>query len=197
MQDVPEGLGRGAAEIAIGLITAAGVGGAMFRIRGSAAFERWVGRGATTARIMAWALPMAMVTLGGIGHGWDFPIMAFAYWLGAIAPWFQSLSLGRVPEEKMQVLPSFLARRWPSLAAFLVEDSWRRDAVMHAIRGMIWVLPPTIALVYTGGCWWAMLLAGLVCLPAYEIGWRVSPRRGTEIGEVLFGAVVGAAAALS
>lgn len=188
---------REAATAVIGIVSAIVAGGAFFRLRGSAAFERWVGRGASTARIIAWAMPMALITLGGVGTGWNFALMVGAYWLGAIMPWFQSLSLGRVPEEKMQVLPSFAANWFPSLAAFLVEDSWRRDAFMHSIRGLLWVLPPTIALVYTGGCWWAMLLAGLVCVPAYELGWRVSSRHGTEVGEVLYGAAMGAAAALS
>lgn len=37
------------------------VGAAGFWLRGAAVFALWTGRGATTARIVAWAIPLALL----------------------------------------------------------------------------------------------------------------------------------------
>ena len=179
------------------VLAAAASGAAMFRFHGSSLFARIFNRGATTARIVAWALPMAMISLGGYPGVVPFTAVAFGFWLGAIFPWWQTLSLGRVSEVKMPLLPSSIAAALPGVAAFLSESSWRRDAALHAVRGVLWVIPPAIAISYFGGSPWPLILSGLMCVPCYEIGWRAMPRHATEIGELLFGSMIGAAAAVS
>lgn len=183
---------------AAGLILAALIGGAGFRLRGSQLFHRLTGRGATTARIVVWATPMALIGLDGQPDFWPMVLLVLAFWLGAVFPWFQSISLGRRREVKLP-LPLMVAILVPDrFEAFYEENSWRRDAVMHALRGMLWVIPPALAMGWLGHDWLPLMLAGLLCVPAYEIGWRVCPKRhAVELGEVLFGAALGAATALS
>lgn len=153
-----------------------------FRIRGDAAFARWTGRGATTARIVAWAIPVAA---SGWLLGLEWPVavaLGVAAWVGCLAPWWGSLDLGRH------------------------EGTWFRDFCLHSARGVLWTLPmagvvflaqfsvwPTVG----AGLWWPLLAAGALCGPAYELGYRIREKRGTEIGEALFGALIGGALVLA
>lgn len=165
------------AEIAAPLVLAAG-----FRLRGAAAFMRWTGRGATTARIFAWALPVGLCAWA-LGAWWPYAIaLGVASWVGCLAPWYGSLDLGRH------------------------EGTWLRDFAMHSFRGVLWTLPMAAVLfaaqftvwpeVGAGGWWW-LLIAGALCGLLYEAGYRVNEARGTEIGEVLFGAAIGVALVLA
>ena len=139
------------------------VGGAAFWLRGSALWEQWTGRGATSARFM-WGAALALVAVLG-GLWWPLaPAVVVAGWLGAIPGWWGSLKL---------------------------EDG--RQYAMHALRGLLWVLPLAVLLEVAGATGALVLIAGLACVPAYWIGWKVRPERATEIGEALFGACVGAA----
>jgi hypothetical protein len=59
--------------------------------------------------------------------------------------------------------------------------------------------------------WWILAASGLLTAPVYELGWRIFPDRrdpetghlipaamnGTEVGELLFGAIRGAALILA
>lgn len=146
------------------------VGGVGFWLRGSATFARATGRGATTARIVAWAMPLAAFAwlLTPLAWWWC-AALAVALWLGALPGWWGSLDLGRV------------------------EGAWPRDLALHTLRGVVWMAPAAAVLGLAGAAWWPPLLAGLSCGAAYEVGWRVWPARATEVGECLFGAACGAA----
>lgn len=145
------------------------VGGIGFRIRGAGEFQAVTGRGATTARIVAWSLPLATMwaAWGPAPPGW-WAVMAAALWLGSIAGWWGDLRL---------------------------VDA--RDIALHAARGVLWVLPAAalVALQVALLPALALLVAGALCAPAYLLGWRLCGRLGlggTEWGELIFGAVVGA-----
>lgn len=162
------------------------IGGLGFRLRGWEGFERLTGRGATTARIVCWALPMALLARVA-GASWpDAYAIGAGLYLGALAPWWRSLSLGANPADG------------PPLAQYL----------RHAARGLLWTLPAAAAHGWSAAVgWWALggdplaldvwrpalILAasGLACVPAYQIGaWTGG---GTAHGELIFGAVMGAA----
>jgi hypothetical protein len=194
------------------LLTAA-IGGAGFRFRGAEAFSRITGRGATTARVVCWAAPVAALAWALAALPWQWAVaLGAALWLGCLPGWWGSLDLGRD------------------------EGIWATDALAHAARGLLWTAPAAFVLaalevdggdlrravdelaaaedparlapllaglsraladaarvaLSSSGAWLA-LGAGLAVLPAYEIGWRVAPERATEIGEALFGAAAAAA----
>ncbi|MBR0653068.1 hypothetical protein GXW78_25655 [Roseomonas terrae] len=152
------------------------IGAAGFWLRGAAVFARVTGRGATTARVVAWAVPLALLAwlVTPLPWGWSLALAA-ALWLGCLPGWWGSIDLGRN------------------------EGGWSRDAALHTARGVLWGAPAAVVLWLAGGGWWWPLVAGLTCAPAYEIGWRLrpagDPRRpaATELGELLFGAALGAA----
>jgi hypothetical protein len=151
----------------------AAVGGFGFWLRGSALFEKWTGRGATTARITCWALPLGL-------FGWALglpPIeasaLAVAAWIGCLAPWWDSLDLGRQ------------------------EGTWLRDFAWHTLRGALWVAPIWLVVLLSFGSWWPLAVVALLCGIVYELGYRLWPAKGTEVGEALFGALIGLALAQS
>jgi hypothetical protein len=142
---------------------AAIIGGAAFWLRGSALFEQWTGRGATSARF-TWGAVLALVAVCG-GLWWPLaPAVVLAAWLGCIPGWWGSLKLEGV-----------------------------QQYAMHALRGFVWVLPLAILFEVAGAHGAVVLLSGAACVPAYWLGWRLLPSRATEIGEALFGAAVAAA----
>lgn len=145
------------------------IGALGFWLRGSAVFERLTGRGATTARIVAWAMPLSALAWLLTPLGWWSAMLAVALWLGALPGWWGTLDLGRM------------------------EGDWPQDFVLHTARGLVWMAPAAVVLAMAGATWWLPLVAGLTCGAAYEIGWRVHRVRATEIGELLFGAACGAA----
>ena len=152
------------------------IGAAGFWLRGAAVFQRITGRGATTARIVAWAAPLALLCWAVTPLPWWWCVgVAIALWLGCLPGWWGSLDLGRN------------------------GGSWVRDFALHTLRGVVWVAPAAAVLAAAGAAWWWPLLAGLACGVAYEIGWRLRPVGGarrpaaTEIGELVFGAAVGSA----
>jgi len=146
------------------------LGGVGFRLRGSAWVSLVTGRGATTARILCWAMPLAALAWVCGLVWWGAVLLALGLWAGCLAPWWDSLDLGRV------------------------DGALARDLAMHAARGVLWAAPAALALLIAGaGLWWIPLAASLACTPAYALGWAVVPARATEVGEVLFGAALGAA----
>lgn len=146
-----------------------------FRLRGAAGFEAWWDRtfpalaqfgGATTARVLTWAIPcgIAWLLLGGsVLASLGVAVMT---WVGCLAPWFKSIDLGRR------------------------EGEFWTDFKMHTIRGMMWVYPAAIIIQMDGGDGWIVALTGLTCAPVYELGYRIKETKGTEIGEALFGTCI-------
>lgn len=138
-----------------------------FRIRGDAKFMVWTGRGATTARIVAWATPIGLTAWHLYGGLWYVGLfMGVAAWLGAIAPWWDSIDMGRM------------------------EGRWIKDFALQTVRGVIWTAPMAAVALLSAGSPWPLLIAGALCGVVYEIGWRFKARQ-TEIAEAIFGGVVG------
>lgn len=147
----------------IEMLLGAIVGGAGFRIRGWSGFDKLTGRGATTARIV-WGGVLALIALLG-GLWWPLaPAVVLAGWLGCVPGWWGAL-----------------------------EPKTPQQYALHALRGFVWVLPLAIIFEAAGALGGVVLLSGAVCGPAYWLGRKVKPALGTEIGEVLFGAAIGAA----
>ena len=154
---------------------AAAVGAAGFWLRGAAVFQHLTGRGATTARIVAWALPLALLcwVLTPLAWWWCAAI-SVALWAGCLPGWWGSLDLGRQ------------------------AGDWRGDFALHTLRGELWAVPAVAVLFLAGGAWWWLWGASRLCGLVYEVGWRLrpppDPRRpnATEIGELAFGALLGA-----
>ncbi len=153
------------------LLIAMVLGAMLFRMRGAAGFRRITGRGKTTADA-AWALTMAAITAAP--SLWQLLALAAALWLGGRPGWWQSLTLGRC------TLDGSTAAQW----------------TRHTARGVFWIAPAAAVAWWVGASPWPLLVAGLLCAPAYEAGWRADGWQhlgGTEWGELLFGATLGAA----
>lgn len=148
------------------------LGGASFWLRGSALFERLTGRGKTTADAV-WACTMAALfaaAAAGRAEWWHPLAVAVGFFVGGRPPWWKSLRLCHDPDEKCCLCV------------------W----VRHTLRGFLWVVPAALSLDLLGyeGVW--LVAAGGLVGPCYEAGWRTWPARATEVGEVLFGALIGA-----
>lgn len=140
-----------------------------FWLRGSALFERLTGRGATTARLVCWALPCGLAWWALGGNPLYAAGAAVAAWLGTLLGWWGSLDLGRN------------------------EGTWLEDFLLHTARGVLWTAPMAAVALVQHEAWWWMLGVGALCGLLYELGYQLNEARGTEIGEFLFGAVIGAA----
>ncbi|MFN7341304.1 MAG: hypothetical protein ACK5VI_09530 [Opitutia bacterium] len=150
------------------------MGALLFRLRGAAAFHRITGRGKTTADAV-WATGLAVMAWPGL---WETPALAVMLWLGGRPGWWRSLTLGRNPAD---------------------GPAWRQWT-RHTARGLLWTAPAALLAWWLGASPVLLVLAGLACAPAYEAGWRLAGRAGlggTEWGEYLFGACVGAALLLT
>jgi len=158
------------------------VGAMLFRLRGSSAFERWTGRGATTARIV-WAAGMAGVAHLAGATWQEAAALGAGLFVGCIQPWWQSLSLGDNAADGATV----------------------GQYLRHGLRGLWWTLPAALAVAAYASAiglpeWRPAAIlaaAGLACVPAYQIGKWSWPGRATEVGEVLFGGAIGAAVVLA
>lgn len=156
-------------EIAL-VIAATIVGGMGFWLRGSSLFYKLTGRGATTARIVCWALPLALLSLFVVD-----PIISVAIgvalFAGSVLPWWSSLSLGRNP----------------------ADGTFLQAAIRHTARGFCWTFPVSVVVWYAGGVWLLPLIAGLLVVVPYELGWRFHSEKfgATEYGEVGYGVMIG------
>jgi hypothetical protein len=141
------------------------LGAVLFRIRGG-----WLNLGSSTGGRAVWAVGMtiipALIT-------WKLAVLAPALFAGAVLGWWKSIDMGRN------------------------EGSWIQDAVLQEARGILWVLPAAAAAAWALG-WWAVAvgISGVLCAPAYELGWRTPSTarnftRGSELGELYFGACIG------
>jgi hypothetical protein len=148
----------------------AAVGALLFRMRGAALFQRITGRGKTTGDAV-YAAGLAAIAMPG---WWQALALAVALWLGGRLGWWRTLTLGRNPEDGP------------------VWQQW----LLHTARGVLWTAPAAALAWWLGCSPFALLLAGLLCAPAYEAGWRLDGRGGlggTEWGECFFGAAIGLA----
>jgi hypothetical protein len=142
-----------------------------FRLRGAAVFQRVTGRGATTARIVCFAIPCGLIGWG-LGLPWHWSLaLGVAAWLGCLPPWWGSLDLARQYGE------------------------FREDFLLHTMRGVIWIWPMAVVLAHSGHLEGAYYLtwAGLLCGAVYEAGYRIREAHGAELGEAFFGFLIGAA----
>lgn len=77
------------------------------------------------------------------------------------------------------------------------EGEWLVDALRLLLIGAATVALPVVLTAVVGAMPWGLLLAGLLMPLCYELGWRIpSPIKhlgqGPELGELIFGAVIGA-----
>lgn len=150
------------------------IGALGFRLRGSALFEQWTGRGATTARIVCWAIPIAILSLVNVPILYA-PLIGLAIFLGAIPGWYGSLDLGRD------------------------DGHATKDYVIMTVRGLAWTAPAAYVMsMFSIESAVALVIAGLMCPLAYTAGWYIPSRvnharQGPEVGELIFGSLVGMA----
>lgn len=174
------------------------IGASGFRLRGDAAFQRWTGSGAPTARLVCWALPMGGLAWVAGHDAAAAGLIGLGLFLGCLSPWWHSLTLGRNPADggELGQYARHAARGllWAApAAALLAVDAIAGAAVMG--------LSVPHAILSSGAP--ALLAGGLACVPAYELGWRLRPygnllRPGaTEVGEAVFGAAMAAALVVS
>lgn len=144
------------------------VGGVGNWLRASSLFQEVTGRGATTARILCLALPLGLLSYFSGLLWWEAAIFGTALFLGSIGGWWGSLDLSRN------------------------EGSWIKDAILHTLRGAVWVAPVALVLLGLGfSFWWLALVPTLFILAAYELGWKIDPPAATTVGDVLFGISLG------
>lgn len=170
-----------------------------FWLRGSAKFAEYTGRGLTTAKLVTWALPTGMITAVGLMlfTGISLQMVAayavatgVAYFAGASLGWWRSLSLGHGRNSPDK----------PMWAAYL----------RHFARGLLWPAAAAVVLYFAGVSWIFVALSGLACVPAYHLGWMISPEEwdetdnlvpkhpnATEVGEIGFGLAMGLGLALA
>lgn len=144
-------------------------GAILFRVRGGL----W-DLGSTTLGRAIWAVGMTALAVAA-SFDWWLLLLAPALFVGCVLPWWGSIDMARN------------------------EGAWLVDAVLQTARGVLWVLPAGAVLWWAAGWLPAALavLPGLICAACYEAGWRIPSRtrgfaRGAELGEVLFGAAIGA-----
>lgn len=162
------------------VVILAALGAALFRLRGSEMFAKVTGRGKTTADAV-YAVGLALPFTSSMPW-FGVPALAAALWVGGRLGWWKSLSLGRNP----------------------ADGDVRGQFIRHTFRGVLWTAPAAVAAVTIGSPPMALLVAGALCAAAYEAGYRLSDRGGvfgrlggTEWGELFFGALIGAALALT
>lgn len=154
------------------------IGAIGFRVRGGLWNDK-IKWGATTARLVAWSLPMSLITYTAFQFNqplWYIPIFILTWWVGCLLGWWHSIDMGRL------------------------DGNWTKDFILQSIRGLFWTLPTAIAVcLLTQSIPISMiilLVSGLSCGICYEIGWRLSEKKpimgGTEYGEFIFGLVIGA-----
>jgi len=118
------------------ILAGAIIGGAGFWLRGAAVFQRITGRGATTARVVAWAAPLALLCWVATPLAWWWCVaIGAALWLGCLPGWWGSIDLGRN------------------------GGAGPRDFALHTLRGVVWVVPVAAVLAAAGAAWWGPMLA--------------------------------------
>lgn len=169
--------------IGLAVVLTASICALGFRIRGglwNTKIEQHIHWGATTARLVAWATPTAVLSALWYGLAWYLvPVLIVAAWLGCLLPWFGCIDMGRQ------------------------EGTWLRDFVVITLRGVMWTLPmaAVFANLGLGSAAVALAVVGLAMGIWYEAGWRTPSTRpgfsqGSELGELYFGFAYGLVLAL-
>lgn len=166
--------------LAIELVVGGLVGGFTFWLRGSSLFQRLVGRGKTTADAL-WALAMGGLYVMAGAEWYGGAAVALGCFAGARPGWWQSLSLGRNSADGAEGL----------------------QYLRHWARGMVWVSGAALGVWLTGGSPVPLAVAGMLCVPAYVVGyaWREDHddpyTNPTAVAEFLFGMTIGVGVVLS
>lgn len=155
------------------------VGAALFRLRGSSIVAKWFHvQNATTIGRLIWSVGIAAASAGAVWHWW--PVLT-------VPLWFAGCVVG-----------------WPTGTESLTPPPGQSRIVFYGLitgRGLLWTVP-------AGAVWFALgfgpwvALAGLACLPALLLGAVIPSRvpglaQGHELGEFIFGGIIGAALAFS
>lgn len=151
-----------------------------FRIRGGLWGDK-IGWGATTARIVAWAIPVALVCWAWYAFAWYIAVaVGVMAWVGTTWGWFGALDMGRN------------------------DHAWLRDFLVMSVVGFARMAVIAPVLVYVGLPMAALsiCIAGALCGVLYELGWRTPSTKpgfyqGPEVGEFYYGSAVGLAIALA
>jgi len=150
------------------------LGALLFRVRGGL-FRL----PSTTLGRAVWSVGMT-VPIVGVTLNWWLLLLAPLLFAGCVLPWWKSIDMGRN------------------------EGSYWVDVAFQTARGVCWVLPAVALMGWQYGFIAAapLLIAGLLCAPAYELGWRTPSTipgltRGSEVGEVYFGFLIGLGLALT
>lgn len=157
-------------------------GALWWRLRGSSEDDAWIDLpgGGQVARIVCAAAIAAPAALTD-------PLLALLLWLALFtgmvaAGWGDAMDIGRIAGQRMT------------------------DAALMAGWGLVAVAPAAALAWWWGGAWLWLAVAGLAFGPIYALLWWVSDVRGlpavprlaagpTEWGEVVAGAMIGAALA--
>lgn len=166
-------------------------GAFLFRLRGG-----WPALGSTFAARMFYANGMAIIAAAAASD-LRMLLLVAPFYFGSIFPWFGSIDLGRN------------------------EGSWLKDAALNGLRGFLFTIFPAIFFplinfIVNGLAWafgfesvsldvhfgWWYAFVGFTCPFLYALGWRTRSairnfERGTPLGEVYFGAVLGLGLALA
>jgi len=166
-------------------------GAFLFRLRGG-----WPPLGSTFLARITYAIGFA-VGAALLAEDARMLVLVAPFYFGAIFPWFNSIDLGRN------------------------EGSWEKDAALMAFRGFIFAAAPALFFPFIFGVVWALntlfdwhiylapihfgwwyAAVGFLCPFCYELGWRTMStirnfERGTPLGEVYFGAIMGGALAFA
>ncbi len=157
------------------ILAAALAGGLLFRIRGGLG-GRKLGTDTSEARAL-FALGMGLMGWGFSRNSWLL-LLPSAWFASCLPGWFGALGLGHD------------------------GTSWGEDAAWLLLRGLMWVALPALVFWDCGFAPWPLIAAGVLCPLAYEAGYRIPLKitgltQGPEIGEAIFGALLGGATALT
>jgi hypothetical protein len=173
----------------LALCASALLGGLGRRVAGGG-FQQWTGIdvGDYPARAF-FGLTLAVSAAVGGTYNWGVPLLVLSTFLGCSIPMAMSI----------------MGVRWGGMALGRDGGSWRRSAIGLTGHGVLSMAITAVPLCYFGGHWAQLLIAGVLIVPAYEIGWDAIGTKsnthlppgfqgGSEIGEVLWGSLCGIAA---
>ena len=145
----------------------------------------WLPTGHTQIARLDFAAIMTALVLWRIGVPvwWIVPALLAGWFIGCLAGQGEGMWIGRASFENRYTI---------------TPRKWLTDAANLTGSGLCNVAVPVALLWWFGALWWPLLIAGALKPLAYELGWRMPLRlpgfsQGPELGEVAFGAALGAA----